>query len=99
MRVCALIYIVFAILILWIEKMMYKHFYELEYGFVKECTELYDEVLKNNLDIIQKDFKILEKNRKLRKENTKLKKALNKSKNRVAKVIKEEETNGQYRNK
>lgn len=93
MRVFALIYIVFAILILWIEKMMYKRFYELECEFVEEWTELYDEVLKNNLDIIQKE------NDKLRIENTKLKKALNKSKNRVAKVIKEEETNGQYRNK
>ena len=92
MKIFALVYIVFAIVILWIEKIMYKHFYESECEFVKKCTELNDKILKNDLDVIEQDFEILEENRKLR-EKKKLKEELNKSKNRVAEVIKKEKTN------
>ena len=87
MKVFELTYIIFAIVILWVEKMIYKYFYKSEYEFVKKYSI---KVLKNNLEVIQKDFEIVEENRNLRKENKKLKKELSKSKNRIAKVVKEE---------
>lgn len=77
---------------LWFMKKIYEKEWNEEIEETKKYMDFSFKLSNDNLILI-------EKNLNLKKENKKLKKELNKSKNRVAKVIKEEETNGQYRNK
>ena len=83
MRVFALIYIIFVIVILWFEKMLFKNNWDEEFEEKMKYMDFSFKLSNDNLILI-------EKNLNLSKENKKLKEKLNKSKNRVAKVIKEE---------
>lgn len=94
MRAIALIYIIFIIAILWIEKIMYKNFYETQYYWNKRMRMLNRRILDNDTNIINENRKLIDENYDLREENQKLKENLNKFKDRVAKVINEEKTNG-----
>lgn len=81
-----IIFICLIVFELWFIQMLYKERYKTEF---KEKMTYMDFSFKLSND----NLILIEKNLNLAKENKKLKEKLNKSKNRVAKVIKEEKVN------
>lgn len=94
MKVIALIYILFIVVILQLEKMMYKNYYEIQYDWNKRMRKLNRQILDNSTDINNENGRLIEENYDLREKNRKLEEEIKKSKNRVVEVISEEKTNG-----
>lgn len=86
MGVVEIMLLIYMIASLWFVKILYRNRWDEEFDEKMKYMDFSFKLSKDNLILF-------EKNLNLSKENKKLKEELNKSKNRVAKVIKEEKTN------
>lgn len=90
MKVLAIIYIISALIVLWVEKIIFKSSYEIQYKWNKKMRKLNRRILDNDTDILNDNRRLIDENYDLREKNRKLEEKFNRSKNIEVKEISEE---------